>query len=218
MTAINPATTNTARSTAAENPAAKPLGQADFLLLMTTQMKNQDPLKPMDSTGMLSQLAQFSTVQGIDSLNSAMGAMANVMESDQTLRAAQLVGHEVYVDASGFNHVQGATLKGEIQAERAGSMVVDIVDAAGNRVARRTLQAAGPGQIAFEWDGKDDGGRPIAAGQYTVVASANVGENATRLPTRLAARIESVSIEDYALTLNIPALGTFSMADIRRLA
>src|SRR5699024_3114867 len=75
------------------------LGQADFLRLMTEQLKNQDPLKPLDNNQFLGQLAQFSTVQGIDDMQSAMGSMASVMESDQTLRAASLVGREALVAA-----------------------------------------------------------------------------------------------------------------------
>lgn len=216
MTAINQSTASTAGAAAAANPSSKPLGQADFLLLMTKQMQNQDPLKPMDSTDMLSQLAQFSTVQGIDSLNSAMGAMASVMESDQTLRAAQLVGREAYVETDRFNH-QGGVLKGEVVAARPGAIQVDILDASGNRVARRTVQADTAGPQGFQWDGKDDTGKTVAHGQYTVAAATDAGANATALDIRLASHVESVSIEDYALVLNLPGLGQFSMAQVRRL-
>src|SRR6478736_7438076 len=75
------------------------LGQADFLRLMTEQLKNQDPLKPLDNAQFLGQLAEFSTVQGIDSMQGAMNSMASVMENDQALRAAALVGHDALVNA-----------------------------------------------------------------------------------------------------------------------
>ena len=52
------------------------MGQADFLRLMTEQMKNQDPLNPLKGNEFLGQLAQFSTVQGIENMQQAMSAMA----------------------------------------------------------------------------------------------------------------------------------------------
>ena len=88
----------------ADKARSNGMGQADFLRLMTEQMKNQDPLKPLEGQQFLAQLAQFSTVQGIEQMNSAMGAMASVMESDQTLRAAALVGREALVDANAFQY------------------------------------------------------------------------------------------------------------------
>src|SRR6476619_7844041 len=83
------------------------LGQADFLRLMTEQLKNQDPLKPLDNAQFLGQLAQFSTVQGIDSMQGAMNSMASVMENDQALRAAALVGHDALVNADSLTLAAG---------------------------------------------------------------------------------------------------------------
>lgn len=217
MTSISGTSGAPAATAQGSSGTAKPLGQADFLRLMTTQMQNQDPLKPMDSTGMLSQLAQFSTVQGIEGLNASMEAMASVMESDQTFRAAQLIGRDVYVETDRFQHAPGSALRGEVLADRPGSVQVDIVDASGNRVARRTVQATAAGAVAFQWDGKDDAGNPLPAGGYSVAASADIGASATRLGVRLAGRVENVSIEDYRLALNVPSLGSFALSQVRRL-
>src|SRR3546814_20141645 len=75
------------------------LGQADFLRLMTEQLKNQDPLKPMANAEFLGQLAQFSTVQGIAKMQAGLSAVARVMASDPTPRAAALVGREALIEA-----------------------------------------------------------------------------------------------------------------------
>ena len=91
---------------------SKSLGQADFLRLMTEQLKNQDPLKPLDNAQFLGQLAQFSTVQGIDKMQNAMEAVASVMESDQALRAASLVGHNALIEASTLDVEAGASVNG----------------------------------------------------------------------------------------------------------
>src|SRR6478735_4235489 len=89
------------------------LGQTDFLRLMTEQFKNQDPLKPLDNAQFLGQLAQFSTVQGIDKMQGAMDAVASVMESDQALRAASLVGHDALVEVDTVELAAGAGVEGE---------------------------------------------------------------------------------------------------------
>jgi len=71
------------------------LGQQDFLELMITQFKNQDPFEPMDNGDFLGQLAQFSTVSGIESLNQGFAGLSESMQSDQILQAASLVGHTI---------------------------------------------------------------------------------------------------------------------------
>lgn len=193
------------------------LGQSDFLRLMTEQMKNQDPLKPLEGQQFLAQLAQFSTVQGIEQMNGAMGAMASVMESDQTLRAAALVGREALVDASAFEYGGSGVLAGEVVADGSGAIQVDILDANGQRVARRTVQASTEGPVAWQWDGRDDAGRVVPPGAYQIRAGSAVGENAAQLPVRIAARVDSVSIEPTGLTLNLSGLGGFALSSVRRI-
>ncbi|HVI60443.1 MAG TPA: flagellar hook assembly protein FlgD [Luteimonas sp.] len=198
------------------------LGQADFLQLMTEQLKNQDPLKPLDSQQFLGQLAQFSTVQGIEKMQDAMGAMASVMESDQTLRAAALVGHDALVQVSDVDLAAGAGLKGEITATAAGPMTVDILDADGTRVRRMTVQAGAAGAAAFEWDGRDDAGNAVGAGRYTIRAVAGAtdptaADDAALLPVCVKAHVDSVSIESTGLALNLSGLGSFPLSAIRRI-
>ena len=197
------------------------LGQADFLHLMTEQLKNQDPLKPLDSQQFLGQLAQFSTVQGIDSMQGAMGAMASVMESDQTLRAAALVGHDALVEVDSLDLAAGASVQGEITAKSAGPVTVDIVDADGKRVRRMTVEAGAAGATAFEWDGRDDAGNAIPAGNYAIRAvagNADPGaEDADLLPFCVKANVDSVSIESTGLSLNLSGLGSFPLSAVRRI-
>ena len=147
------------------------LGQADFLRLMTEQLKNQDPLKPLQGAEFLGQLAQFSTVQGIENMQSALGAVANVMESDQTLRAAALVGHDALVEASTLDLAAGAGVKGEVVASGAGPIQVEILDASGQVVRRMPAEAGAAGAVAYAWDGRTAAGATAPAGRYTVRAT-----------------------------------------------
>lgn len=193
------------------------LGQADFLRLMTEQLKNQDPLKPMANAEFLGQLAQFSTVQGIDKMQAGLSAVASVMESDQTLRAAALVGREALIEADTVQLQAGAGVGGEITAPHAGTIQIEIVDAAGATVRRTSVQATAGGDVAWQWDGLDESGNPAAAGQYTIRATAGSGDDSEPLEVRVAAHIDSVSIEPQGLVLNLAGLGSHPLSAIRRI-
>lgn len=192
------------------------LGQADFLRLMTEQLKNQDPLKPLANAEFLGQLAQFSTVQGIDNMQGSLGAVASVMESDQALRAASLVGREALVEVSTVTLQPGAPLRGEITAPSAGPVSIEIVDSSGAIVRRTSVNAPSSGPMAWEWDGKDDAGNPSTGGTYTVRASIGTGDRAEALGVRVAARVDSVSIEPQGLVINLAGLGSHPLSAIRR--
>ncbi len=194
------------------------MAQADFLHLMTEQLKNQDPLKPLEGAQFLGQLAQFSTVQGIEQMQQAMGAMASVMESDQSLRAAALVGRDALVEVDTVELPAGAGAHGEIVATRAGRMQVEVVDASGAVVRQLDVEATGSGATPFTWDGQDADGEPVPAGEYTFRATAGTGEDSEALSLRLAAHIDSVSIEPTGLVLNLAGLGSQPLSSIRRIS
>jgi len=220
MTTINGTADNTFSQyglAAAGQSRKTSLGQADFLRLMTEQLKNQDPLKPLENSQFLGQLAQFSTVQGIEQMQSAMGTMASVMESDQTLRAAALVGRDALVEASSLALPAGAGVRGEIVARAAGPMQVEILDAGGQVVQRMTVDAAVAGNSAFAWNGVRDDGTRAPAGRYSVRATSGSGAGAEALDVRVAARVESVSIEATGLVLNLTGLGSHPLSAIRRI-
>lgn len=220
MSTVSSSTDNTFASLGLAAPPSDrstSLGQADFLRLMTEQLKNQDPLKPLDNAQFLGQLAQFSTVQGIDKMQSAMQAVASVMESDQTLRAAALVGREALVEASTLDVQGGTTVRGEITATSAGPVTVEIVDAAGTRVRTMSVQANAAGNVPFQWDGRDDAGQATAGGRYTIRAVAGGGEESEALTVSVAAQIDSVSIEPSGLVLNLKGLGSHPLSAIRRI-
>ncbi len=198
-------------------PKSKDLGQADFLRLMTEQLKNQDPLKPLESTAFLGQLAQFSTVQGIQDMQQSMGLVANVMESDQALRAAALVGHNALVQTETVNLAAGTTVDGVVATPSAGNVTVEISDVSGRLVRRMSIDAASSGEQAFAWDGRDDAGNAMAPGQYRIKATLGTGNAAQALPAMVNANIDSVSLDPQGLTVNLSGLGSWPLSAIRRI-
>ncbi|MDO5610005.1 MAG: flagellar hook capping FlgD N-terminal domain-containing protein [Pseudomonadota bacterium] len=189
------------------------LGQADFLRLMTEQMKHQDPLKPMDNKEFLGQLAQFSTVQGIEQMQSAMGSMASVMESDQALRAAALVGRDALVSADAVKIGEGGSLKGSVINGDAGQLRIDVIDASGKIVRSLPMAGEADGDTDWQWDGKNEQGQPVPAGAYKVRAYSG----SSALDVQFATRIDSVSIESGGLVLNLSGLGSQPLSSIRRI-
>ncbi len=73
------------------------LGQSDFLKLMTTQLQNQDPFAPMDNGDFIAQMAQFSTVTGIQEMNSSIGKLVEEFDQARIATASNLLGHSVLV-------------------------------------------------------------------------------------------------------------------------
>ncbi|HTJ97596.1 MAG TPA: flagellar hook capping FlgD N-terminal domain-containing protein, partial [Rhodocyclaceae bacterium] len=100
--------------------------QSRFLNLLTTQLKNQDPLNPMDNAQMTSQLAQISTVDGIERLNQTLTAMMSSSSTDQTLQAAALVGHGALVKGNNLALGTSGAIGGFDLASKADVVKIEI--------------------------------------------------------------------------------------------
>lgn len=185
------------------------LDQADFLRLMTEQLQHQDPLKPMDNTQMVAQMAQMSTVQGITDLNTSVKGFQESMASDQVLRGAALVGHEVLVPSEKLVLEAEGDVSGTVAAPAAGIVTVDVTDANGSKVTSISVEASAAGEVAFKWDGKDANGKRMEPGKYSIVANhVDTAGTSTKLSTYVQAPVESVTVGSDGLYLNLKGLGT----------
>lgn len=195
------------------------LDQADFLKLMTTQLQHQDPTKPMDNSQMVAQMAQLSTVQGISDLNTSVKGFQQSMASDQVLRGAALVGHDVMVPSTKVSlEAEGGT-SGTVAAPSAGSVTVDITDANGLKVNQLTVPASAAGEVAFQWDGTNADGKRMPPGSYTVTATHTDSAGAqTKLATYVEAEVESVTVGSDGLYLNLKGLGTAPLDYVLRVS
>jgi flagellar basal-body rod modification protein FlgD len=189
-----------------QQKARDELGQEDFLTLMISQFKNQDPFEPMDNGDFLGQLAQFSTVNGISSLNTAFAGLAGSVQDNQALQAAGLVGRSVLaVTDIGYLGNDGS-LRGGIELESsAGNVQIDITDSAGELVQRLELGQQAAGIARFEWDGVTAAGKRADSGQYEVSARVIRGTNVESIPTAIEAKIQSVTLGQFGdgMTLNL---------------
>jgi flagellar basal-body rod modification protein FlgD len=125
-----------------------------FLKLLVAQMSNQDPLNPMDSAQVTSQMAQISTVQGVQTLNKTVSGLDGQFTQLQTMQGAALVGHDVATDGKTLR-VDPDTHQGDGGFEIDGpatSVNVDILDSAGATVGTVKMGPQGAGSHAFAFD------------------------------------------------------------------
>jgi flagellar basal-body rod modification protein FlgD len=211
LDAMNPKSASTKSSAEAQ--------QDQFLTLLVTQMKNQDPLNPMDNAEVTSQFAQLSTVTGIDKLNSALQGLTGNFQTGNSLQAANLIGHGVLAPGSSLSLADGKAIMGVEFPEAVDSAVVTIKDAGGNTVATLNLdkQAAGT-TLPLLWDGSKADGTKASDGDYTFDVKATVAgakADATALQFGMVTSITTTAGQDA--TVNASGIGAISYGDIRQI-
>jgi len=216
---LNGSNSAAAQAAAAANDTKsnQQLGQNEFLKLMLAQLKNQDPMKPTDPTQFLSQLAEFSTVTGIQNMQTSMSDLASSLRSTQVLNGASLVGHDVLAPGTTDTIAAGQSVKGAVDAPDGTSQIlVRIKDSSGTLVRSFTTTASS-GMNEFNWDGTDNQGNPVPAGEYTFAVDANVAGQAEALDPLLSSKVASVTIDpkNGSLTLNT-STGAVPLTDVRR--
>jgi flagellar basal-body rod modification protein FlgD len=191
----------------------------DFMNLMVTELTHQDPFKPMENTELATQISQFATVAGIDDLNSAFNGLSSTISSDQALQATNLVGHEVLVPGNVGALSQGGSLDGSLDLPGAASNIrVRISDAGGALVRELSLGSHEGGEMAFSWDGYDDNGDYMPAGNYQVTAVATMDDVEMAPNVLVSAQVESVSMGGQGgVRLNLAGLGQVSMNDVAQI-
>jgi flagellar basal-body rod modification protein FlgD len=195
------------------------LGQEQFLALMIAQLKNQDPMKPMENGEFLSQMAQFGTVNGIQELQKSFADLATSLQSNQALMASSLVGRTVLAPGNEATLVAGGTVSGAAVLESsAPGVVVTITDPSGQVVQRLALGAQEAGTVGFTWDGRKADGTAAAAGKYEFSVQAVSYNGSTALQTLMQARVDSVTLGGTkGLVLNLSGGGTAYLADVHQI-
>lgn len=212
------AQTQAALAAAQKKKSAGNLGIEDFLTLMTTQLKNQDPMKPLEGTEFVAQLAQFGAVSGIQQMQGSIETLAGSLRSTQAVNGATLVGRDVLARADSFVLTPGSPVKGEVEVPSgASSLQIRITDSSG-AVVRELKMVPTAGTNSFTWDGLRADGTAAEAGEYDIEAIASDGSDHLSLDIVMAGRVSSVTIDAQGtgLTLNTSALGSVAMADVRR--
>lgn len=188
-----------------------------FLSLLVAQMKNQDPLNPLDNAQVTSQLAQLSTVQGIENMNATLKSLASSMGVSQMAEAANLIGRGVLVPGNTLNPSLQQDVMGFDLSRPAEQVSVSILDAAGNEVRKLDLGSRSEGVNVLAWDGLTSSGSAAAAGKYTfLVDAAQGGQKVSQTALHLG-MVNSVSQGSQGVKLNLAGNESVSYADIRQI-
>jgi len=188
-----------------------------FLTLLVAQMRNQDPLNPLDNAQVTSQLAQLSTVQGIENMNSSLAALASSMGANQMAQAANLIGRAVLVPGDSIRPAELEDIIGFELSRPADAVKVDIFDAGGSLVRSVNLGSREDGVNLFAWDGLTGTGDSAPDARYTFKIEAVQGGqqlSSTALHLNL---VNSVSQGSTGVQLNLLGNDRVSYAEIRQI-
>ncbi|MHA6164366.1 flagellar hook assembly protein FlgD [Pseudomonas sichuanensis] len=196
--------------------AGSALGKDAFLQLLVTQMKNQNPLDPQENGEFVAQLAQFSSLEGIQSLNDSVNGILTGIGSSQALQATSLVGRSVIVQTDKAVVDTTSSFNGQVVVPQSISDgKVSIKDKDGNVVKTIQLGSQKAGTADFIWDGTNEKGEKVAPGTYTFTAETTVDGKAKTLSTLLPARVNSVSFQNGSeMMLDLAGIGKIGISKV----
>jgi len=205
------------------------LGQDAFLQLMITQMKNQDPLNPEKNSEFVAQLAQFSSVQGLEKLNTNFNAFSSGFQSNQALQASSLVGRSVSVDSKTSILSENGIIAGTITVPASTSdLKINIYDSKGVLAAQIPVGSAEKGDMGFRFDGQNievngklldwtSGDTALKPDTYKFEVLASQDGKTQQLATSLSANVNSVTVgTDGKLVLNLAGQGAVDISKVKQ--
>lgn len=179
----------------AKNYADSDLDKEDFLTLLVAQLQHQDPMNPMDDKDFTAELAQFSQLEQLTSINSGIGTLSEQTLQQRMVTASSYIGKSVRAVGDNLSiHADGSVSSlYYLLAEKATSVYVNIFDQNGNIVRTDQLGGQAAGEHEYEWDGKDWKGNKLDEGTYYMAMAAEDSEGAAILiQTEVSGVVEGV--------------------------
>lgn len=208
--AINGGSTKTAASTVQEMSDR-------FLKLLVTQLKNQDPMNPMENAELTMQLAQMSTVEGVNRLNASLDVLNAQYRASQVIQGASLVGRQVLAEGDVLQLSNAAAVGGFELNNKADSVKVNIHDATGSLVKTLDMGSQEAGLVRFVWDGTNTSGTVLADGRYTYQVQATASGKDVTSTSYTLGQVLSVALNGDAMDVEVSGLGNMSLERIRQI-
>jgi len=193
------------------------LTQADFFALLTKELSNQDPTKPVDNNEMISQMTAFSTTDGVQKLNTSFDSFATSMTSSQALQASSLVGRSVLVEDNIFGMSEGEAVKGKLVSDEPASNVnIYVENIAGEVIQTVPVGKVPAGGFTFTWDGQTAAGEPAAEGAYRFRIVGLVDGKASEIEAQTYRKVDSVTLAGAGgnIVLNLNGGSSMALADV----
>ncbi|MCU5775407.1 flagellar hook assembly protein FlgD [Erwiniaceae bacterium BAC15a-03b] len=214
---VNESTALASTSTSSTSSSASDL-QSNFLTLLVTQLKNQDPTNPMENSELTTQLAQINTVSGIEKLNTTLSSISGQINSNQALQASSLIGQGVMVDGSQILAGSGVTTPFGVELESASTATtVTIKDSTGAVVRTIDLGAVTAGVHSYTWDGTLEDGSTAPDGKYSFTIAASSGSTQLVAQPLNYGLVNGVTTNTDSAVLDLGTLGTATLSDVRQI-
>jgi len=210
LAALAAAKDSSATKAAADDPESK------FLKLLVAQLKNQDPLNPVDNAQMTSQMAQISTVTGIDKLNSTLQSMATSFNASQSLQASSMIGRNVLVPGSDLQLQDGAAQGGVSLAQPVDKLTVSILGPSAQVLHKVDLGPQAAGVVNFQWDGVTDSGATAVPGGYSFKLEALQAGNKVDALALTLGRVTGVTQGASGTMLNVNGMAPVAVSDVKQ--
>lgn len=192
--------------------------QNQFLTMLVTQLKNQDPTNPMDNSQLTTQLAQINTLSGIEKLNTTLGSISGQITTSQSLQSSTLIGHGVMVNGGQILVGKGTTTPFGVELASASTGAsATIKDAGGNVIDTVDLGALSAGVHTFSWDGKLSDGSEAPDGKYSVAIAASNGNTQLVAQPLNYAYVNGVSTANNTTKLDLGTMGSATLDDVRQI-
>lgn len=176
-----------------------------FLKLLTAQLEYQDPFEPMDNAEFTSQLAQFSSLDQLYSVNEKLDSFLSNQSAAEMSNAAGLIGKEIKASGNSIELAENSSAQISYDlASDASSVTIDIYNSSGNKVRTVTLGSETSGSQSYEWDGKDDNGNVLDPGVYTIaVGATDINNNTISVSTYIRGTVTGVTFGDTYPNLTV---------------
>jgi len=191
--------------------------QDRFMTLLVSQLRNQDPLNPMDNAQVTSQMAQLSTVSGIEKMNQTIESLNKSYQVSQGMQASQMIGHGVLVPGNSLPMASGKAAMSYELADAADAVNVTIRDSSGNTVRKLSAGAQQSGSNTLQWDGKDDNGKLLADGNFTYEVAATKADKKVAVTQLGIGVVNSVSVASNGVKLSVSNIGEIDMNNVRKI-
>ena len=192
--------------------------QNQFLTMLVTQLKNQDPTNPMDNSQLTTQLAQINTLSGIEKLNTTLGSISGQISTSQSLQSSTLIGHGVMVNGGQILVGNGTTTPFGVELASASTGTsATIKDASGTVIDTVDLGTLSAGVHTFSWDGKLTDGSVAPDGKYSVAIAASNGNAQLVAQPLNYAYVNGVSTANNTTKLDLGTMGSATLDDVRQI-
>ena len=172
---------------------------------------------PMDNSQMTSQLAQISTVSGIDKLNATLNSLVGSLGTSQSMQTAEMIGKNVLVPGNQMTLSKEAAYAGIKLSGAADQVTVKILDSTGKVIHTQKLGEQEAGVFNIGWDGTTDSGTKAADGTYKFTVEATQGGKDVNVSPLQIGTVSALVRSNNGFRLDLGSLGTFDFADVQQI-